>query len=188
MELVGRRVRIRRPRLADAEPSFRWFSNPTVTAYLPLASKGFIPLEDVQKFLATASVTERPALNVTVESIRGDVIGCGGFRNFVEGESAEISLIIGEPQYWGKGLGAEAMSLMIGYGFDTLQLEEIWLVVRADNERGIRLFRKLGFQVKETLENAVVIDGVPRDKLKMSLLKSGWKFLDSNYSGHGDFT
>jgi RimJ/RimL family protein N-acetyltransferase len=113
-------------------------------------------------------------LGVTLGSLDGQPFGCCGFRNIVEGESAEIGLILGEPSAWGRGIGQEAMALLMDFGSTELGLTRIWLVVRAEHERGIRLFSGLGFTLEEVLANAVIVDGIPRDKWRMSIKKETW--------------
>lgn len=50
-------------------------------------------------------------------------------------------------KYFGKGYGYEAMKLAIQFGWEELHLKEITLSVFDFNERGLRLYRKLGFEV-----------------------------------------
>jgi RimJ/RimL family protein N-acetyltransferase len=70
------------------------------------------------------------------------------FRNF-DADAAELSLVLGEPSSWGQGLGGEALELLLAFAFGPLALKRVWLVVRADNERAVRLFSRTGFVVVE---------------------------------------
>jgi RimJ/RimL family protein N-acetyltransferase len=174
LELVGTHLIIRNPRPQDAASWFRWFADPLVTKYLPLAGKGVLPMESVIAFLETASTSDRPELACAIELREGRLIGCGGYRNFVEHESAELSLILGEPDVWGKGYGKEALHLLLDYGFADLDLKEMWLIVRSDNTAAVGLFRSAGFQVCEGEDLEVMIDGATRYKHKMKLAKESW--------------
>ena len=51
-------------------------------------------------------------------------IGCGGFRNF-EADSAEVSIVIGVPALWAHGFGADALELLLSFGFNDLGLTTI---------------------------------------------------------------
>jgi len=168
MDLRGPRLHIRRPRLDDAPASYRWFANPDVTAYLPLAGKSKLPLEDIKAYLARVATTDRPDLAVTIDLLDRGPIGCGGFRNF-DADAAELSLVLGEPSVWGQGLGTEAMQLLLAFAFDQLALKRVWLLVRADNQRAVKLFGRMGFVVIERQRGVVVVDDSPRDKLRMEL-------------------
>jgi len=170
IELRGPRLYIRRAQPADAAASYRWFANPAVTTFLPLAGKGHLPLENIEAYLARVATSDRPDLAVTIERLEQGPIGCGGFRNF-DADAAEVSLVLGEPSSWGQGLGTEAMQLLVAFAFGPLGLHRVWLIVRADNERAIRLFSRMGFVVVETQVGAVVVDDQPRDKLRMELTR-----------------
>lgn len=171
INLRGPRLRVRRSHPDDAQVSYGWFADPLVTRYLPLAGKAVLPMESIQSFLAQAATSDRPGISVRFEMDPHGPIGCGGLRNF-EQNTAEVSIVIGMPALWGQGLGAEALELLLDLGFDEIGLESIWLVVRTDNEAGVKMFRKAGFDVEEHLVAAVVIDDIPRDKYKMRLNKS----------------
>jgi RimJ/RimL family protein N-acetyltransferase len=174
IDLRGPRLHIRRAQPADAPASCRWFANPAVTAYLPLAGKGALPIGEIQEYLARVAVTDWPELAVGIDRVGGGPIGCGGFRNF-DGEAAELSLILGEPSAWGQGLGAEALRLLLSFAFRQLALARVWLVVRTDNVRAVRLFQRLGFMVVERHKRVVVVDGTPRDKFRMELQRDAWR-------------
>jgi RimJ/RimL family protein N-acetyltransferase len=176
IDLVGPRMRIRRARLDDAESRFRWFSDPKVTEYLPLAGERILPMADVVAFLEKANKGDDDAsVSARIELLSGRLIGCGGLRSIVPGESAEVSVVIGEPDVWGLGYGSEAMALLLDFGFEQLELRTIWLIVRAENARAVRLFTRLGFVVVETLEAAVIVRGVARNKLRMELSRDSWR-------------
>jgi RimJ/RimL family protein N-acetyltransferase len=178
IDLHGPRLHIRRARVEDAAPSYRWFANPTVTEYLPLAGTGTLPLEEIRSYLARVAVTDRPELAVGIDLAGQGPIGCGGFRNF-EGDAAELSLILGEPSAWGQGLGTEALRLLLTFAFGELALARVWLVVRTDNERAVSLFKRFRFVIIERSVGAVVIDGVPRDKFRMELRQETWQRIES---------
>jgi RimJ/RimL family protein N-acetyltransferase len=152
IELLGPRVRIRQARIADSEASFRWFADARVTEYLPLAGERLLPMKDILEFLSQASGDDAPNISVGIELLAGRLIGCGGLRSILHGDSAEVSVVIGERDVWGSGYGREAMQRLLQFGFERLGLRTIWLVVRAENARAMRLFTGLGFVVAETLE------------------------------------
>jgi ribosomal-protein-alanine N-acetyltransferase len=64
---------------------------------------------------------------------------------------AEIRLVIGEEAFVGKGLGAEAITLLCTYAFTRLNLNKIYSFVLASNPRANRSFEKAGFQVEGIL-------------------------------------
>ena len=63
----------------------------------------------------------------------------------IDGESAEYQIFIGEKDYWGRGVAVEASRQILNYAFETKGLKYVYLNVREDNERALRLYKKLGF-------------------------------------------
>ncbi|HTC93943.1 MAG TPA: GNAT family N-acetyltransferase [Terriglobales bacterium] len=165
--LCGKRVTLRTPQFQDADRSYKWFADPEITRYLPLAGKGKLPMDAIREFIARVSGSDRPEQAVSIEA-EGEYIGCGGLRN-IDGESAEFSIVIGERRFQGRGIAHEAAMLLLRHAFDTLGLKTVWLMVRADNQRALKLFERLGFVRDQLLRGAVVVDGQPKDKWKMTL-------------------
>lgn len=56
-----------------------------------------------------------------------------------------LSLFIGEAEYWGKGLGVEALELIIDYAFYKLNFHKVIGEVNVTNIRSLALCKKLGF-------------------------------------------
>lgn len=59
---------------------------------------------------------------------------------------AGIGIIILNPADRNKGVGAEALSLMIEYAFKILELHQVYANILEDNLASIHLFEKLGFE------------------------------------------
>ena len=59
--------------------------------------------------------------------------------------SAEFGIMIGDKTYWNRGYGTEAVRLLCQHGFNTLNLNRIFLHVFENNPRAIRAYEKAGF-------------------------------------------
>ena len=59
---------------------------------------------------------------------------------------AGMGIIIVNPEDRGKGLGAEAISLVCEYAFSMLDLHQIYANILEDNDKSIKLFQKMGFK------------------------------------------
>ncbi|WP_228647597.1 GNAT family N-acetyltransferase [Microtetraspora sp. AC03309] len=74
-----------------------------------------------------------------------------------------------------RGLGTEAVRLMVGHGFERLSLHRISLTVFDFNPRARRAYEKVGF-VKEGVHRDVLFyDGVWVDNVVMSILAPEWE-------------
>lgn len=58
---------------------------------------------------------------------------------------ANMGIMIGEPAMRGRGLGTEAVELILDYGFNALSLHSIWLTTYDFNAAGRRAYLKAGF-------------------------------------------
>ncbi|MFE9423453.1 GNAT family N-acetyltransferase [Kitasatospora sp. NPDC006697] len=74
-----------------------------------------------------------------------------------------------------RGLGSEAVRLIVGHGFEQLKLHRISLGVFANNPRARRAYEKAGFVLEGTHREALFIDGAWVDDLSMAMLASDWK-------------
>ncbi|MFA7253490.1 MAG: GNAT family protein [Patescibacteria group bacterium] len=79
-----------------------------------------------------------------------------------------LYIIIGEKNYWGKGIGSQAMEFILNYGFDTLGLHKIWLEVYASNSAAIKLYKKFGFNNEGIYKDQVLYPDGFVDEIRMA--------------------
>jgi diamine N-acetyltransferase len=87
---------------------------------------------------------------------------------------AEAWTLLGDPSQRGKGLGQEAMKLLLDYGFGGLGLNKIYLHVDEENIIAQKMYKKLGFIEEGKLEEEYFIQGRFRTILRMRLFASEW--------------
>ncbi len=83
----------------------------------------------------------------------------------------EVAIVIGDPNWWGKGIGKTVVAELLQYCFDKLGLHRVLAVIARGNVRSEALFKHLGFTHEGTLREATLIDGEHVDLLCYSLLK-----------------
>ncbi|MFT5956708.1 MAG: diamine N-acetyltransferase [Flavobacteriales bacterium] len=59
---------------------------------------------------------------------------------------AGVGILIGEKEERQQGIAHDALGIIIKYGFDVLQLHQIYANIPANNEASIALFEKAGFK------------------------------------------
>lgn len=158
----------------DDLPRFTaWLNDPEVRRNLVV----FQPLSSVQEEKWFEEILKRP---VEEQPLNMDVLDKDTWRHagnisFFDldqrSRSAEIGIFIGEKTLWDKGFGSEAMRLMIAHGFETLNLNRIFLRVFEINPRGIRCYEKAGFRHEGRMRQAYYLEGRYIDVLIMSILK-----------------
>ena len=83
------------------------------------------------------------------------------------------------PAHWGKGIMKEAMTAIIDYGFENMELNRITLLAFSFNKRSIGFARSIGFVREGVLrENAFFKDKFYDDEY-FAMLRSDWEKLRS---------
>lgn len=100
-------------------------------------------------------------------------IGAAGLRGIdLKVGIAELGISMGRKDFWGKGLGTEAITLLVDYGFTVLGLHNIMLSTYAYNERALRSYLKVGFREFGRRRQAQRIGDQRYDIVYMDLLRS----------------
>ncbi len=89
--------------------------------------------------------------------------------------SAELAMVIGNEAARGKGIGQEALGLMLGYAFGMLGLERVELEVATGNRRAIRCYEKAGMKLEGVKRHAFMVDGCYHDLAMMAILAEDWR-------------
>src|SRR5207247_2890820 len=83
--------------------------------------------------------------------------------------SAELSIMIGAKDLWGKGLGKEAISAVSQHAFHSMGLRRLW--AESPNPAFNRAVRALGWRHEGTKRRAFLLDGELVDVECWGLLK-----------------
>lgn len=90
---------------------------------------------------------------------------------------ANFGIMIGRTDRQHRGLGRRALRLMLGHGFDVLNLERIYLYVVQYNRNAISLYESFGFVTEGKLRNHVALNGSYHDLLVMGVLRGEFERL-----------
>jgi RimJ/RimL family protein N-acetyltransferase len=88
--------------------------------------------------------------------------------------TAELSLLIGEPEARNRGYGTEATRLIADYAFNALGLYSVMLRVYAYNLAGLRAYAKAGFHEFGRRRDSRVFAGRRWDEVYMECLADGF--------------
>lgn len=88
-----------------------------------------------------------------------------------EDRSANLRILIG-PAGRDRGLGSEAVRLLVDHAFAATDLERISLEVLSINPRARRVYERAGFVEEGRLRAAFRFDGQPVDVIVMAVLRS----------------
>lgn len=172
--LIGEKIYLRPLEREDAATFVPWVNDQEITRNLIL----FRPMnrDNEEDFIARAS-KEQGGMVFGVALKKDDrLIGNTGFHAVhPKDHHAGFGILIGDKAEWDRGYGSEATSLMVRYGFTTLNLNRIWLHVYEYNSRGRRAYEKVGFQVEGALRKHCFREGKYWDVIVMGLLREEWR-------------
>ena len=134
----------------------------------------YISLVVDEQWLASYLNSRASSVRLAIVTIASDLcIGIVNLTNMqIVNRSAEFSIMLGDKEYWSKGIGYEAASQMINHGFYDLNLHRIYLTVLTENVRAQQLYRRLRFKEEGVQREAVYKEGKYHDLVTMALLKS----------------
>lgn len=171
--LSGPSVELRSLDQADAPAIAPWFNDPEVTRTI----LRWRPMSILEEEAFLRRVAENPNELVLGIAAKGNdrLIGVTGLHEIDwRSRHASFGIMIGDKNYWGKGHGTEVTRLMVGYAFETLNLNRVGLHVFEYNERGRRAYEKVGFRVEGRLRQEHFREGRYWDTLVMGILREEW--------------
>jgi len=172
----GKLVRLAAPARDDAEAFSRWSQDPEYlrnqdTDYArPYTAETYI-----ERFQPGRENPRLVAFSLrTVEEDR--LIGFVALHSIEWNNQAGLLAIgIGDPEYRGRGYGADALRLILRYAFDELNLHRVGLDVIANNTQAIRAYEQVGFKQEGEQREAVLRDGQRHGRVVMGILREEWE-------------
>jgi RimJ/RimL family protein N-acetyltransferase len=144
-KMVGKKCYLSPIDVNDAEKYTEWLNDSDMTQYLV----GLGPINiNVQKMKGNLENASNDHNYSIIDIDTNELIGDCGFSSINHlNQTSEIEIYIGNKKYWDKGYGTEALSLLLDYGFKSLNLHNVFLQVVSFNERAIRSYEKIGFKI-----------------------------------------
>lgn len=174
MLFSGERIRLRKLSNEDVSIYHKWrndievmrFTNPSLDVFTYADTEGFVN-RVIESSNSKGYMIEEISTNKS--------IGVTSIINIDYGsQNAECIIDIGDKDYWGKGFGREAFKLLLDYAFKELNLHKVYLRVFSFNERAIKLYENLGFDIEGKLKEQLYRDGKWHDIIFMGLLKRNY--------------
>lgn len=167
--LEGELIRLRAKEPGDAEHFYRWINDPDVTRYL--AARYPYSMAQEREFVA-GTVTYNDASFAVVTLADDRLIGNVTLRNAKpENRSADLGLMIGEKELWGRGYGTDALRTACRFGFEVMNLHRIELEVLSEHTTARKLYERVGFREEGVRRDAHFKFGRYFDSVVMSVLE-----------------
>jgi RimJ/RimL family protein N-acetyltransferase len=169
--LTGSKVRLRAPQRSDIPLFVKWFNDPEVTEFLLRAPP--MGMEEEERWYESLRASEGKVF--CIETLEGRLIGNVGIIHVDwTNRKADIGIVIGEKEYWSHGYGREAIILLLGYMFEEMNLERVWLYCDDQNLRAQRCYEGCGFRREGVFRHNRLRGGRFTDDLIYSILRGEW--------------
>ncbi len=173
--LETERLRLRESGPDDAGATLAVLSSEEVCRYYDLSPLTL--LDEAAKLIANraAAFTREERIRWALARREDDVVigSCGLSRWDEKAAQAEVGYELA-PAYQGRGLMREALSAVLGFGFDRMRLERVEANVVPGNEPSLRLLRRLGFREVELRRARGFWKGESHDLIHHLLYREDW--------------
>jgi RimJ/RimL family protein N-acetyltransferase len=166
--LIGKRVTLRRPREEDFATRLELGNDAEIVRMYGGNRSDLRPMtEEVARQWVGRLLDHDYAWIIEA----GTLIGHVRFdRVDLRDKRASLAIGIDDTTQLGKGLGSEAIALVLGYAFNVLKLHRVSVRVVDYNLRAIRAYQKCGFVVEGREREAAFVDGIWHDDVMMAIL------------------
>lgn len=167
----GARTFLRALEPSDVDRCLEWINDTEITRFLLAGRFPFNRLRE-EEFLRGLYTSQTELILGICDRSNGEHIGnCGLHKIDMVDRCAELGIFIGDKSRQGRGHGTEAVSLLVGHAFDTLNLNRVELGVFETNPRAVRSYVKAGFKEEGRLRQRRFKRGRYLDEIRMAILR-----------------
>lgn len=167
-KLEGDNIYLSPKNIEDVNIYTKWLNDFQTTDYIGRSAQLY-SLETEREYLENHSNDE--ATFAIIRKSDDEIIGTIGLEqiNHVH-RKGTLGIFIGDKESRGKGFGSEAIKLILDYGFNYLNLNNIKLDVLDVNSRAIACYKKCGFKEIGIRREANYTNGKYHDIISMDIL------------------
>jgi RimJ/RimL family protein N-acetyltransferase len=153
LEFEGEKIRIRKLKLSDAENIYRNIRDKEIVKFTNIPHPYYG--KDAEIFIRKSwrGIKNKEYYSFgTALKTDNKIIGGVALRGINwEFKNAEIGYWLGK-KFWGKGLGREAIKLIVKFGFEQLKLHRIYGIIFKENIASQKVLEKCGFKLEGELK------------------------------------
>ncbi|MEM7145420.1 MAG: GNAT family N-acetyltransferase [Verrucomicrobiota bacterium] len=157
-------IRLRRPRLSDAEAIFEYGSDIEVARFAdwPVRTSVESVIESIQE---RAALWDAGVEFSWVIATADEDVAIGGVFCKISEDGAEVGFLV-DRRYWGRGYATQAAGAVLSWVYSNSSISRVWATCDVENVASIRVLEKHGFVRERRLDRAIVrpqISDLPRD-------------------------
>ncbi|NOH63204.1 GNAT family protein [Vibrio sp. RE88] len=162
--------------IADSETFYRWSLDREVTLY-SLSSYAYPQSKsDIEQWLSKINSSSKSVTFGICSKANDQLIGYAGISDIsVLNRSGEFFILIGEKEFWGRGVGTQVTRVVTDYAIQTLGLHRVQLTASALNIGAVKAYENAGYRHEGIMRESGFRNGQFVDKVLMSVLSSEWK-------------
>ncbi|MDB5198079.1 MAG: alanine acetyltransferase [Chitinophagaceae bacterium] len=166
--LETERLLLRKITMEDAEDIFLLRTNEEAMKYIKKPKLRSV--NDAIELIKVMNSPDRIQLGITLKNVNR-IIGIIGYHRIVnEHYRAEIGYML-NPQYWNTGLMSEAITKVIGFGFNEMKLHSIEAIINPKNMASRKILEKFNFIKEAYFKENFFFEGEFFDSEVYSLVK-----------------
>lgn len=151
------------------EQYLSWLHDERVNRYL-LKPSNETSLDDIRKYVRSLTESADNCFLSILDRETGQHIGNVRLGPMDHGaHTCQYSMMIGDTDYHGKGIGTEVVALALKICFETLGMNKVFLDVIEENKAAIRIYEKNGFKTEGKLKQHKLLNGTLYDLRIMSV-------------------
>ena len=158
------------------EEYLSWLNDKEVSSVLATVSNNYT-MQMLDDYITEILSSDKNCMFMIVEKKSNISIGTIKLSNIdhVNGV-CNLGIMIGNRNFWGGGLGKEALRMTIDYAFNVLGIRKICDSVHSNNPRALATDLKIGFSVEGVLKEQFWHSGEGRylDKILIALFAKDW--------------
>lgn len=166
----GKQVCLRPFEWEDAEKYHQWVNDPEI---LPLVDRVLPVTAAGHRRWYESLVSDPRSVIFAIDALSGkQFVGCIWLYGIdYRHRNAELRILIGDKQYWGKGIGKEAISILVRFALKQLNLHKLYAYVLATNARALGVFEKAGFVREGILKQERYVNGAFVDVVRLAFVR-----------------
>jgi diamine N-acetyltransferase len=165
--IVGERVQLREIEEEDLKVIVKWRNDPEILKWL----FSYLPLCMSKQRIWYKTYVEDDSQQIFVIEVEKKPVGTVGLSHIDhKNQKAELGILI-DTEWQNKGIGKEALSLLIEFAWNEMNLRKIKALVFKENEIAINLYKSCGFVEEGVLRKEVYKNGEFKDVIIMALIK-----------------